>query len=500
MPNLLDLNFLFRSHSWLYSLVLALCFLSKFILFYILFTFFFIVLKFLVQLLPLLLCIAFFTVFERKVLGAMQRRRGPSVVGLYGLLQAFADGFKLLGKETLIPNAANMFLFFCAPITFFSLSLLLWALLPLDFMRVIADIPLGLLLLFAISSLGTYGIIIAGWASNSKFAFLGALRSSAQLISYEVSLGLILMPLLLGCGSANLSAIVEAQHYLWYFNWYCFPFFPSCILFFIIILAETNRIPFDLPEAESELVSGYNVEYSAVGFVLFFLAEYSNILLMSVLFVILFFGGWGSILGKSLFFFSKCFFFFFLFVWIRASFPRYRYDQLMSLGWKVILPLSLVIFIFTVVWISFLWWWPLLIGCSAFLLALLNYAIGIASIRISSEDWSSEEVWKRNFHSHLLDLQEIYGNLSLEEYKDVLVTKPRYRPNLEDVKEEVKEDSEDWEEVWIYDMYACIRNLTEMHGHLTLSEYRDILLELIKQFEAQAQAQAQAEAEAEKEF
>lgn len=199
-------------------------------------------------------------------------------------------------------------------------------------MRVIADLPLGLLLVFAISSLGTYGIIIAGWASNSKFAFLGALRSSAQLISYEVSLGLILMPLLIASGSANLSAIVEAQHHLWFFNWFCFPFFPSCILFFITILAETNRIPFDLPEAESELVSGYNVEYSAVGFVLFFLAEYSNILLMSVLFVILFFGGWGGILGMSFFFFAKSFFFFFLFIWIRASFPRYRYDQLMSLG------------------------------------------------------------------------------------------------------------------------------------------------------------------------
>jgi NADH-quinone oxidoreductase subunit H len=308
--------------------------------------------KFLCQLLPLFLCIAFFTVFERKVLGSMQRRRGPSVVGIYGILQAFADGFKLLGKETLVPSVANKFLFFLAPMIFFALSLVMWTLIPLDFLAVLADINVGLLLLFAISSLGTYGVIISGWASNSKFAFLGALRSSAQLISYEISLGLLIMPVLLITGSANLSAIVEAQN-AFYFGWFCFPCFPSCVLFFITILAETNRIPFDLPEAESELVSGYNVEYSAVGFVLFFLAEYSNILLMSVLYVILFFGGWGGFFGQAFFFF-KCFFFFFLFIWIRASFPRYRYDQLMALGWKVILPLSLIIFLSTVLCAKYL--------------------------------------------------------------------------------------------------------------------------------------------------
>lgn len=401
------------------------CILVKFILGYTLLSFSFLLCKFLFQLLPLLLCIAFFTVFERKVLGAMQRRRGPSVVGLYGLLQAFADGFKLLAKETLIPNAANLFLFFCAPMAFFSLSLLLWALVPLDSMRVIADLPLGLVLLFAFSSLSTYGIIIAGWASNSKFAFLGALRSSAQLISYEVSLGLLLTPLLLGSGSANLSAIVEAQHHLWVFNWFCFPFFPSCFFFFITILAETNRIPFDLPEAESELVSGYNVEYSAVGFVLFFLAEYSNILLMSVLMVILFFGGWGGILGMSLFFLAKSLFFFFLFVWIRASFPRYRYDQLMSLGWKVILPLALLWFLYTIVWVKFFFPWPLLTGMLGFLICMIVYWAGLRLDRDDYQDWSLYEVWQEERREILMDLYFEEDNLSQEEH--LFLTNPYHQ-------------------------------------------------------------------------
>lgn len=353
-------------------LLLLLVFFFKFTIIFLSSVSFFLLLKFLGQLLPLFLCIAFFTVFERKVLGSMQRRRGPSVVGLYGLLQAFADGFKLLGKETLVPSVANKFLFFFAPMLFFALSLVMWTLIPLDFLAVLADTNLGLLLLFALSSLGTYGVIISGWASNSKFAFLGALRSSAQLISYEISLGLLIMPILLITGSANLSAIVEAQN-VYFLGWFCFPCFPSCILFFITILAETNRIPFDLPEAESELVSGYNVEYSAVGFVLFFLAEYSNILLMSVLYVILFFGGWGGFFGQSIFFFLKCFFFFFLFVWLRASFPRYRYDQLMALGWKVILPLSLIIFIFTVFSLKFLQQSPLVAYSLTFLFYVFLY-------------------------------------------------------------------------------------------------------------------------------
>lgn len=423
-------RFSFYQSFWIF--IILFLFAAKFSLFYLLYSFSFTLIKFSMQLLPLLLCIAFFTVFERKVLGAMQRRRGPSVVGLYGLLQAFADGFKLLGKETLIPSSANMFLFFCAPIAFFSLSLLMWCLIPLDFKRVIADLPLGLFLLFAISSLGTYGIIIAGWASNSKFAFLGALRSSAQLISYEVSLGLLLMPLLIGSGSANLSSIVEAQHHLWYFNWYCFPFFPSCVLFFITILAETNRIPFDLPEAESELVSGYNVEYSAVGFVLFFLAEYSNILLMSVLFVILFFGGWGGILGMSLFFFGKSFFFFFLFVWIRASFPRYRYDQLMALGWKVILPLSLIFFFYTIIYVKFFLWWPLLCGVFGFLVFISLYLIGflLQGVSISGDLWEVDQLWDEELYNYLSDFHYFYGNPSKEQYEHLFSSLPKKSDSL----------------------------------------------------------------------
>lgn len=243
--------------------------------------------KFLPIILPIILSIAFLTVSERKVLASMQRRRGPNVVGIYGFLQAFADGVKLILKETLIPSASNYIIFLLAPIFIFSLSLYGWALIPFIKGVVISDLDLGLLIVLAISSLSVYGVIMSGWSSNSKYALLGALRSSAQMISYEVSIGLLIMPVLALSSSLNLTAIVLAQINM--FN--CWPFMCSFILFFICILAETNRLPFDLPEAESELVSGYNVEYSALTFALFFLAEYSYMILMSTLLVILFLGG-----------------------------------------------------------------------------------------------------------------------------------------------------------------------------------------------------------------
>jgi len=299
--------------------------------------------KFLPIILSLILSIAFLTLLERKILAAMQRRRGPNVIGIYGFLQAFADGIKLILKETIIPSSSNYIIFLLSPILIFSLSLYGWGVIPFIKGVVIADLELGLLILLAISSLSVYGVIMSGWSSNSKYALLGALRSSAQMISYEVSIGLLIMPVLALSSSLNLTNIVLAQNEL--FN--CWPFLCSFVLFFICILAETNRLPFDLPEAESELVSGYNVEYSALTFALFFLAEYSYMILMSSLLVILFLGGWLPIISYLFFipywawFFIKLIFILFGFVWVRATLPRYRYDQLMMLGWKVMLPLSL---------------------------------------------------------------------------------------------------------------------------------------------------------------
>ena len=300
-------------------------------------------LKILIIIIPLLISVAYFTLAERKILGAIQRRRGPNVVGVYGLLQPLSDGFKLLVKETVLPSNSNKFIFVLSPIITFVISLMGWAIIPYDKYSMLSEVNIGVLYLFAVSSLGVYGIIMSGWSSNSKYAFLGALRSAAQMVSYEVSIGFIIVTIVICCGSFNLQTIVESQKNVWFI----IPFFPLFLMFFVSALAETNRHPFDLPEAEAELVSGYNVEYSAMGFALFSLGEYANMLLMSSLNVILFFGGWLSPFGilnfipGSLWFGIKICFFVILFIWMRAALPRYRYDQLMGLGWKVFLPVSL---------------------------------------------------------------------------------------------------------------------------------------------------------------
>ena len=310
-----------------------------------------IVLKILLIVVPLLLFIAYLTYFERKVIGAIQLRKGPNVVGPFGLFQPIADGIKLLTKETIFPENSNKLIFIFSPILTFTLALIGWAVIPIDYKIVLADINVGVMYIFAVSSLGVYGIIMAGWASNSRYAFLGALRSAAQMISYEVSIGLIIISVLITSGSLNLTEIVMKQQNMWY----VIPHFPMFIIFFISTLAETNRAPFDLPEAESELVAGYNVEYSSMSFGLFFLGEYGNMILMSSMSTILFLGGWLPPVDISFFqnipgfiwFLLKVTFLLFLFLWVRATLPRYRYDQLMRLGWKVFLPLSLAWIIIT---------------------------------------------------------------------------------------------------------------------------------------------------------
>ena len=294
---------------------------------------------------PLLVAVAYLTLAERKVMGSMQRRKGPNLVGVFGLLQPLADGFKLLIKEPVLPSNANVIIFLLAPVITFVLALIAWSVIPFGEGLLLADVHVGILYIFAVSSLGVYGIIMAGWSSNSKYAFLGALRSAAQMVSYEVSIGLIIITVLLCVGSLNLSEIVLAQQSIWY----AVPFFPLLFLFYISCLAETNRAPFDLPEAEAELVAGYNVEYSSMGFALFFLGEYANMIMMSCLCAILFLGGWLPPIDVPLFhwipgsfwFGAKTVIFLFLFIWVRAAFPRYRYDQLMRLGWKIFLPFSL---------------------------------------------------------------------------------------------------------------------------------------------------------------
>ncbi|WP_022728993.1 NADH-quinone oxidoreductase subunit NuoH [Fodinicurvata sediminis] len=309
---------------------------------------------------PLLVAVAYLTYAERKVIGAIQLRQGPNVVGPFGLLQPLADGAKLFFKETILPSGANRVVFLLAPVLTFSLAMVAWAVIPVTEGWAIADINVGILFLFAISSLGVYGVIMAGWASNSKYPFLGALRSAAQMVSYEVSMGFVIITVLLCVGSLNLTDIVLAQETVWF----AIPLLPMFVIFFISTLAETNRAPFDLPEGESELVAGYFVEYSAMSFALFFLGEYANMILMSAMTTILFLGGWLPPLDIApltwipgpIWFALKVALVLFCFLWVRATFPRYRYDQLMRLGWKVFLPFTLVWLVLTAgVLVTFGW-------------------------------------------------------------------------------------------------------------------------------------------------
>ncbi len=294
----------------------------------------------------LLLAVAYMTYAERKVMGAMQRRQGPMTVGPFGLLQPIADGIKLFSKETIIPSQAHRVVFLLAPMMLFALSLIAWVVIPFDKGWVLANLNVGILYLFAVSSMGVYGVIMAGWASNSRYAFLGGLRSASQMVSYEVSMGLIIVCVLLVAGSLNLQDIVLAPRPFWV----QVLLFPMFIVFLISILAETNRAPFDLPEGESEITGGFMVEYSAMTYALFFLGEYANMILMSAMAVILFLGGWLPPFGITalafvpgiIWFALKVCLILFFFIWARATLPRFRYDQLMRLGWKVFLPLTLI--------------------------------------------------------------------------------------------------------------------------------------------------------------
>jgi NADH-quinone oxidoreductase subunit H len=308
-----------------------------------------ILLKILYIIIFVLVSVAFFTHAERKILAAVQRRKGPNVIGVFGLLQPLADGFKLLVKEAITPSNSSKTTFVIAPLLTFIVSLLSWVVIPFDKYSSFAELNLGLLYVLAASSLGVYGIIVAGWSSNSKYAFLGAMRSAAQMISYEISIGFVICTIVLCTGSFNLSAIVLYQKEV---VWFIIPYIYIYLLFFICIVAETNRHPFDLPEAETELVAGYTVEYSAMKFALFSLGEYGNILLMSSLTIVLFFGGWLppfeflDFIPYSVWFGLKICFFVIIFVLLRAGLPRFRYDQLMTLGWTTFLPMAIFYFVF----------------------------------------------------------------------------------------------------------------------------------------------------------
>src|SRR5210317_224441 len=302
-------------------------------------------------LIPILVSVALIVWLDRRVWGAVQKRRGPNVVGPFGLLQTAADALKYILKEIIIPASSNKIIFILAPVVTMTLALVAWAVIPFSDDFVIADINVGILYLFAVSSLGVYGIIMGGWASNSKYPFLGAIRSAAQMVSYEVSIGITIINVLLCVGSLNLSDIVNAQKDLWF----VVPLFPMFVIFFISALAETNRPPFDLPEAEAELVAGYQTEYSGMMYAMFWLGEYANILLMCSMGAILFLGGWLSpidlfpfnIIPAPIWMILKILFLFFLFALVKAIVPRYRYDQLMRLGWKIFLPLSLAYVVLT---------------------------------------------------------------------------------------------------------------------------------------------------------
>lgn len=313
-----------------------------------------IVIKILVIVVPLLIAVAYLTYFERKVIGYIQSRIGPNRVGFRGLLQPFADLLKMLHKEIIIPTRSNRYLFIAAPLFSLAPALAAWAVIPFEYGVVLANINAGVLYLFAISSLGVYGILIAGWASNSKYAMLGTLRSAAQTVSYEIAMGFSFVGVLLAAGSMNLTDIVLSQQG-GFWHWWFLPLFPLFIIFWISGIAETNRAPFDLAEGESEIVAGFHVEYSAIAFGLFFLSEYASMILISTVASLLFLGGWLSpfegvpVLGDIFFFVPgfiwlllKISFFLFVYLWIRATFPRYRYDQLMRLGWKVLIPGTIV--------------------------------------------------------------------------------------------------------------------------------------------------------------
>ncbi len=313
--------------------------------------------KILFLLIPILVSVAMVVWLDRRVWGLVQKRKGPNVVGPFGLLQTLADALKYIFKEIIIPASANKTVFVLAPIITMTLALVAWAVIPMSENLVLSDINVGILYLFAVSSLGVYGIIMGGWASNSKYPFLGAIRSAAQMVSYEVSIGIIIINVLLCVGSLNLKDIVLAQKDLWY----VIPLFPMFVIFFISALAETNRPPFDLPEAEAELVSGYQTEYSGMMYAMFWLGEYANILLMCAMGSILFLGGWlplfdtypTNLIPAPIWMILKILFLFFLFALVKAIVPRYRYDQLMRLGWKIFLPFSLIYLVFTASFLFF---------------------------------------------------------------------------------------------------------------------------------------------------